>query len=809
VTSGILQTPEELTGATIGGKAEGLLRLTRAGAPVPPWRVIPAEHAAARPWRHDEATREALRACFRELNTEPFQGVAVRSSACGEDSAESSLAGVFETRFAETEATFFAALDAVADGVDSARARLHTGPESTPMAIIVQAAVQPVLAGVLFSANPAAAHPEQCCIEAVHGHGAGLVDGTRAPSRFHVSIADGAAVSSETGADGPRELETGLIAELLGLLLTCETLFDTVVDIEWAVDAGGRVWLLQARPIITLSADPALLPPVCATSWFFDQRFLEPITPITRTTLLPIILRVAVEEALAMRRQPVPRPLFWMYGSQAYVAHEAHRRMFAGAPRGLVSEDLRQLLPAQCPCLDALSPRERNGARVYGDLRSGRWRGQETGHNKGQETGHNVGAFLSFAVTSLWTLLRHAPDALLNLYVWRRFRRKIERTLAALPPVASESPDAWLDRWRMLDALTLRFLRIHRWSLLWADYGYRIYRLLLRWMPRGWAAYVKDRLRTEMRLVTQAANRALEEVLAGHFREQGNPPDAAAHAAFLQRYGHRAASLDYAAPTWADLDREGRLCEVYGVAVPARAKATAKRRRGPLSVLLWPLRRALEMREEQRFTWERVLARQRVMLRDAAAFLATRGQLARRDDIWFLEWDEFRATLVGGATPDHRILTLRRHTARVEARFAKPPYIGPRLPSPEISDARVISGIGASPGAARGTVRVFAGTPTAWTPMTDHEETIAVLQALDPAWTILLPHVAGVVLERGGLLSHAALLAREYGVPMVVGVENATRLLRDGLEVTVDGVAGRVIVHDEDPAVSGDAPPEA
>ncbi|HNR33149.1 MAG TPA: PEP-utilizing enzyme, partial [Candidatus Hydrogenedentes bacterium] len=227
------------------------------------------------------------------------------------------------------------------------------------------------------------------------------------------------------------------------------------------------------------------------------------------------------------------------------------------------------------------------------------------------------------------------------------------------------------------------------------------------------------------------------------------------------------------------------------------------------SVLLWPLRRALEMREEQRFTWERVLARQRVMLRDAAAFLATRGQLARRDDIWFLEWDEFRATLVGGATPDHRILTLRRHTARVEARFAKPPYIGPRLPSPEISDARVISGIGASPGAARGTVRVFAGTPTAWTPMTDHEETIAVLQALDPAWTILLPHVAGVVLERGGLLSHAALLAREYGVPMVVGVENATRLLRDGLEVTVDGVAGRVIVHDEDPAVSGDAPPEA
>lgn len=748
---------EELAGAgdvIIGGKAEGLLQLAAAGARVPPWHVIPAEQAAARPWRHDEEARAALCACFRALNVPPFRGVAVRSSARGEDRPGASLAGVFETRFAENEAGFFAALDAVADAAYSDRLAAHAKQAgAASLAIILQAAVSPSLAGVLFSACPAAAHPDRCYLEVVRGHGAGLVGGTQTPSRLEVSLKDGSTAGQETGRDGPDELPQGLLGELCRVLLACEEQFDAAVDIEWAVDADGVLWALQARPITALTAAPELLPPDCASSWFFDQRFLDPITPITRTTLLPIIVRIAVEEALAMRRQPAPQPVYCFYGGQAYVAHEAYRRMFAGAPRTLMSEDLRQLFPEQCCCVE----------------------------------GQRRGSFLQYAATTAWTLLRNAPDALFNLAMWGRLRRSVERTLAGMASVSPETPEAWTDHWRALDRLTIRFLRFHRWSLLWADYGYRIYRFLLRHMPGSWAAHIEERLRGEMRLVTEEANDALASALA-------DPGNTKAQSFLIAHYGHRAASLDYAAPTWADLVRENRLSQVYrAIAASTRTGKGPERRRGPLSVPLWPLRRALELREEQRYTWERVLARQRAMLRDAAAYLVTQGRLSSAEQVCLLEWAEFGAALRGKTWPDADTLALRLHAQRVEALFPKPPFIGPRAAPPTEALSQTLIGTGASPGVARGRVCILTGPPTNLPSL--EEPVIAVLQALDPAWTIILPHVAGLILERGGLLSHGAILAREYRVPLVVGVANATERLPDGCEATVDGNSGCVTLH--------------
>ena len=74
---------------------------------------------------------------------------------------------------------------------------------------------------------------------------------------------------------------------------------------------------------------------------------------------------------------------------------------------------------------------------------------------------------------------------------------------------------------------------------------------------------------------------------------------------------------------------------------------------------------------------------------------------------------------------------------------------------------------------------------------------ILVMSSLDPAWTSLLPKAAGVVLERGGLLSHAAILAREYGIPMVAGVEGAVSRIPNGARLRMDGGRGVVSVIDE------------
>jgi phosphoenolpyruvate synthase/pyruvate phosphate dikinase len=101
----------------------------------------------------------------------------------------------------------------------------------------------------------------------------------------------------------------------------------------------------------------------------------------------------------------------------------------------------------------------------------------------------------------------------------------------------------------------------------------------------------------------------------------------------------------------------------------------------------------------------------------------------------------------------------------------------------------VIVGTGASAGSAEGTARVVHGTE-------DFERVergdVLVCTTTTPAWTPLFGAIGGLVTDTGGILSHAAVVAREYGVPTVVGAEVATRLIPDGAWVSVDGETGVV-----------------
>lgn len=757
MNSPLVITPEQvkdLGGLTLGGKATGLLHLCRAGLPVPTWYVIPAEIAENRPWRQS-GYREVFLDCFRALNPPLCRGVAVRSSAVGEDAMAASHAGIFETCFAADEGAFIDALDRVMDAANSVRARCYRGAGSEArMAIVVQAAVRPDWAGILFSADPAAALPDRFYIEVVRGRGEGLVNGTKSPTRSSLSIETGALLDVAFGADGPDTLTPALASTLRDTLLQVEGLFDAPVDIEWAAE-GERLWILQARPITALQPHASLRPSSCASSWFFDQRFLEPISPLTRTTLLPIILRVAVEDALRMRGQETPLDMLHFFAGQAYVAHEAYRRMFAGAPRWLLSGDLRQLFPDRCACGDTA-------------MRSTPFR------------------YLSSAVRAM---LRYPGDALFNLSAWTRFRRELPVLLSKIPNPSPKDSHAWVAAWRALDRLNERFLQLHRWSLLWADYGFRIYHFLVRCLPGRARAAIEQRLHEDMRLVTRDANAALARVVAGKATKTEV-------ADFLEQYGNRSTSLDYAVPTWREWHAEGVLEQRYP---DATTQALARALRNPsgrslLSMSLLPLRRALEMREEQRFEWERILSRQRAMLLEAGAMLTGRGVISRAEDVWLLKWSELFECLEGRGAPALATLEMRCHVLRLESRMDKPPFIGPRTEIPRAAVGRELRGIGASGGVARGRVRLLRGPARSLA--AESAPIIAVLAALDPSWTIVLPQVAGVVVERGGMLSHAAILAREYRVPLVIGVHDAASHLREDDEVSVNGETGIVTMID-------------
>jgi phosphohistidine swiveling domain-containing protein len=730
----------------IGGKASGLRHLQMAGLRVPPWVVLPADCAGVFIESGLDAFRDELRSLFDELDG--GAGVAVRSSGLREDGRATSYAGQYETVFCREPGTLLDALETVLRSTRAGRVAVYDGASHAPgMAVILQQCIAPILSGVLFSANPASALPDQACVEAVRGAGGALVGGDARPSRFMLDRATGDVVESTAGADGPEVLNSALANELLAALRSAEEALNAAVDMEWATDESG-LWPLQARPITRLTPDPALLPPFTATSWFFDQRFTEPISPLTRTSLLPLVLRMSVEEPLRLRGESIPDPLVWDYAGQVYIHLDAYQRLLRGVPRWLLTPDLRQIFPA--------------GMQWNGPFPT-----------------------LSLARSGVRLVWRERTQVFGNIRHWDRFAAGLSGQLSAIPNPPASDAEAWLAAWGQLDTLSASFLRIHRWSIVLADIAWNTFRVWTRWLPaplrRRLYASVQDRVR----LVTSEANTAWEEVRA----DDG----AKAQTDFRERFGHRSDSLDYTTPTWAE--RFGARAECDTVAVDAPVM-----RGGPLT----PLVRLLEMREAQRFHWERILARQRYMLLDAGRHLASQAILDSADDLWWLNWDELIGALQEGDAPEPAHLKNRQHAARLYQVARRPPHIGPVDTAVDVGrgDSDPMMGIGASEGTARGTAVVCRRMNELPDPLPP--DTILVLPALDPGWTPVLKQVCGLVTERGGLLSHAAIIAREYGVPLVAGVADATERIAAGTSVEVDGQAGWVRLRTT--GVSSDRP---
>ena len=167
---------------------------------------------------------------------------------------------------------------------------------------------------------------------------------------------------------------------------------------------------------------------------------------------------------------------------------------------------------------------------------------------------------------------------------------------------------------------------------------------------------------------------------------------------------------------------------------------------------------------------------------EAGRRMATAGLLAEPGEVALLGFDELLGWLRGEPVDVAEIVE-RRRRARPRALAAWQPERDPVKPGSGMT------GVAASPGVTSGPVRVIAG-PAEFKRLRPGD--VLVCQATDPAWTPLFASASAVVAETGGLLSHAAIVAREYGIPAVLGVLEATTRLHDGQVVTVDGGAGRV-----------------
>jgi pyruvate,water dikinase len=253
-----------------GGKGASLAAMTAAGLPVPPGFVIPSStlersvvaarlRAAVHAGDHDAAVqlvraaeppREAIEKAYEELGG---GSVAVRSSACAEDSEAASYAGQQETylnvtgaaevcrRVVDCWASFF-----------SERALFYRDQkgslEDLGMAVVVQRMVDPDCSGVLFTVDPVQHRRDRMLIEAIFGLGEQVVSGQVTPD--HYVVDRGGAVKRERLVSGGVLGEADL-RRLAALGRSLEERFGRPQDVEWAI-AGGELYLLQSRPVTTL-----------------------------------------------------------------------------------------------------------------------------------------------------------------------------------------------------------------------------------------------------------------------------------------------------------------------------------------------------------------------------------------------------------------------------------------------------------------------------------------------------------------------------------------------------------------------------
>ena len=233
---------EEVPPDELGGKAEGLGRLITLGLPVPPTAVIPAGA---------DSSADDPRGLLDGLG-EPL---AVRSSAIGEDAADRSAAGMYESVMGVTRATLREAIDRVRASGRSDRVRAYRGGTDAAVAVIVQREIPASKAGVAFSRDPLTGS-EDVLIECLFGHGERLVSGTSNADRFWVTPAGD--VRARLGMkEHPfrllRTLRDDEAREVAALTRKAADGFGRPVDVEFCFERT-KLWLVQCRPITTLAA---------------------------------------------------------------------------------------------------------------------------------------------------------------------------------------------------------------------------------------------------------------------------------------------------------------------------------------------------------------------------------------------------------------------------------------------------------------------------------------------------------------------------------------------------------------------------
>jgi pyruvate,water dikinase len=765
--------------------------------------------------------------------------IAARSSAPYEDDADASHAGIHASVIVDGRDA-----DALAAAVRRCWASLWTeaawtyrerrgiSHDDVAMAVVVQRLVSAERSGVAFSVDPLTHDRATVVIDAGWGTGSALVSGKLTPDEYRVAMngdtprvlrrpgrqdamtvwRDDREVSvpvPETRHDRPVLSEAEAI-ELARVAKGVERAFGMPIDIEWASE-GPTFWAVQARPITTLDR------PVPATRW--TRANLKEIFPELPSPLALSYLAAAMDRMFTAyhtaQGYPVPpdakfvavfrgRPYLnlslmeWTTkargGDPAMVG-----RLFGGAEAS-----------AQRSTAPAAAPPRRMGARarLAREMLATFFRTPARGRRLFRALRRRAAALRALPI-------EHLDDRDLIAHL-ERFQAVLlhERTVRQLNEAVSAQSRAYMVLERLLEAWApgdahelVTHLMTGLGTLPNALMTYRLMALgtLAAGEPRA-RAFFSDELGgdvLERYRPTLAGTRCLAELhdFLAEFGHRGPYESDVMSARFAENPTPILRFIQLYVRSGTPEDPVHHVAERRRVREAARARARRALRRGrgrlgfaarwlAFVIVCDALQRLLALRDECRHVTTMLVAHLRRVALEIGERATRAGVLAAPDDAFFITWEELPRVL---AEPDRHWRDLARERRRERERNAQ--LEGPDLlgggPVPEPAGAASgehLTGFGVSPGIVTGTVRVLRSIEGVGRLAGE----IVVFPTIEPTLTPVFPLVGGLIAEMGGLLSHAAILAREYGLPAVVNVRDATRRLRDGDRVEIDGTTGRV-----------------
>ena len=754
--------------------------------------------------------------------------VAVRSSATAEDLPDASFAGQLETYLNVRGG------DEVIDAVKRCWASLWTGraigyrqrqgirSEDISMAVIVQQLVPAQVAGVAFTANPVTGARDELMINAAWGLGEAIVSGRVTPDTIVINKQTGAITSQQIAnkeimtvrsPEGTCEepvpadkrqraaLELGQAAELARLGVQIEQLYGQAMDIEWAL-RNGQIFILQARPITALPQARVTLDwkvPHAHGRYFrmsVAEILPEPLSPLFATFALPA-WNDAMRQLIMARGIGFPPASIRLITVHDYVYYQMAMtlgqtvRFLLGLPfrlRGMV----KLTRSAYAGWAEETRPRFAAVTRE--------WTARDLGATPAREllagVQQLVDAAASYYVSIQLVLgVANISEPAFNTVYNRLLRRKSD------PPA--------LTFLLGFDSMPIRAEKSLYDLAMWA---------------RGQAGLTEYLAQTTAKDIALAlASPSCPIADASTWREF-----VVRFTAHLDHFGHAVYDLDFAKSVPADAPQSQLETLKYFVAgqgrnpyerqaagAEAREQAAAAQlaRLGGLRLRLF--RRVLGFAQRWAPRREDALADVglgwpvlRRMLREIGRRMVAAGAIGDLGEVFWFTREELEAAAssldAGQPTGDHRPrIAARRETWQSE-RATTPPVAlpirgGARFFGMDVSrwmparssqtSGNTIKGFGASPGCVTAPACVIHG-PEEFDRMQPND--VLVAKITTPAWTPLFAMASGIVTDVGGALSHSSIVAREYGVPAVLGTGVATQRIQSGQNITVDGNSGVV-----------------